>query len=254
VFRDGEYAGEAMLDTMRPGEERLVPFSVELGCNITTAFDTTAEAEQTVGAGSGYIYHTTWTRRRTTYTIRNNTKRKLKIFLDHPADRGAEYVDTPKPRERTETFDRFVIESEPGKQLEFKVVERRQHTSSMWFAPEQIANHLHLASVAGAKALLKQLEPLAAIAKQIADAADETNKINHEMNEITQQHARIRGNLDSLKDRESKKERDLRERYVGQLDADETRLEKLRTRRTQLEKQVKDLREQFSAQAAKVKG
>ena len=35
VFEQETYQGEAMLETMKPGEERLIPFSVELGCVIT---------------------------------------------------------------------------------------------------------------------------------------------------------------------------------------------------------------------------
>lgn len=255
VFREGEYAGEAMLDTMRPGEEKLVPFSVELGCRVSTRFDSSTESGQEVRAAQGYIYHTTWSRRLVTYTIRNTTKRKLKIYVDHPADRSAEYVDTPKPAEHTETFDRFVVESEPGKQLEFKVTERRQHSQSLWIVPEQIESYLKLVQSAGAKKdLLKALEPLLAIAREMAEAQRDMQQVDRDVNQITQDHARLRDNLARLSGSGSAKERELRERYIAQLDADETRIAGLRDRKAADEKKLADLRKKFEATAQKVQG
>ncbi len=253
VFREGEYAGEAMLDTMRPGEEKLVPFSVELGCKITTKFDSSTETGQSVSVAHGYIYHTTWSRKLVTYTIKNTTKRKLKIYIDHPADRGAEYVDTVKPTERTESFDRFVVESDAGKQLEFKVTERRQHTQSLWIAPEQIENYLRLVQSVGAKKdLIKALEPLLEIAKSIAELVRDTQQIDRDIASITQDHARLRENLGRLSSSGSAKERELRERYVAQLDSDETKLATLRDRKAENEKRLAEQRKKFEAAAQKV--
>jgi hypothetical protein len=255
VFREGEYSGEAMLDTMRPGEEKLVPFSVELGCKITTAFESNTESGQEVRASSGYLYHTTWSRRIVTYTIKNSTKRKLKLYIDHPADRGAEYIDTAKPAERTETFDRFVVDSEPGKQLAFKITERRQHTQSLWIAPEQIENYLKLAvSAGGKKDLIKALEPLLEVAKSINELVRDNSQIDRDIAAIAQDHSRLRDNLARLSSSGTPKEKELRERYISQLDADETRLVTLRDRKAANEKKVAELRKKFETTAQKVQG
>ncbi len=253
VFREGEYSGEAMLDTMRPGEEKLVPFSVELGCKITTAFESSTESGQEIRASSGYLYHTTWSRRLVTYTIKNNTKRKLKLYIDHPADRGAEYVDTAKPTERTESFDRFVVDSEPGKQLAFKITERRQHTQSLWIAPEQIENYLKLAvSAGGRKDLIKALEPLLEVAKSINELVRDNAQIDRDIAAIAQDHSRLRDNLARLSSSGTPKEKELRERYISQLDADETKLATLRDRKAANEKKVAELRKKFETTAQKV--
>ncbi|CAG0948649.1 hypothetical protein PLCT2_00038 [Planctomycetaceae bacterium] len=253
VFREGEYSGEAMLDTMRPGEEKLVPFSVELGCKITTAFESSTESGQEVRVSSGYLYHTTWSRRIVTYTIKNATKRKLKIYIDHPADRGAEYVDTAKPAERTETFDRFVVESEPGKQLAFKITERRQHTQSLWIAPEQIENYLKLAVNAGGKKdLIKALEPLLEVAKSINELVRDNAQIDRDIAAIAQDHSRLRDNLARLSSSGTPKEKELRERYIAQLDSDETKLSTLRDRKAANEKKIAEQRKKFETTAQKI--
>ncbi|HRJ80013.1 MAG TPA: hypothetical protein PLF37_16050, partial [Planctomycetota bacterium] len=164
-------------------------------------------------------------------------------------------VDTPKPAERTETFDRFVVESEPGKQLEFKVTERRQHSQSLWIVPEQIESYLKLVQSAGAKKdLLKALEPLLAIAREMAEAQRDMQQVDRDVNQITQDHARLRDNLARLSGSGSAKERELRERYIAQLDADETRIAGLRDRKAADEKKLADLRKKFEATAQKVQG
>lgn len=252
VVRHNEYAGEAMLDTMRPDEEKLVPFSVELGCNVTTSFDSRTEDKQEIRAARGYVYQTTWRQQLTTYTIKNTTRRKLKIFLDHPANRAAEYVDTPEPKERTDTFDRFVLEVSAGKQLSFKVTEREKSTTTMTISPQQVAQYFRLAQSVGNKELANELGQLVEAAKRIFDAEHELQKIEDEAEKITEQHERIRDNLANLSD-DNKKERDLRGRYVGILDADETKIEKLNERREVLEKLIDDLRQEFDNAARDVK-
>lgn len=253
VFREGEYSGEAMLDTMRPGEEKLAPFSVELGCKITTAFESSTESGQEIRASSGYLYHTTWSRRIVTYTIKNSTKRKLRLYIDHPADRGAEYVDTAKPAERTESFDRFVVDSEPGKQLAFRITERRQHTQSLWIAPEQIENYLRLAVNAGGKKdLIKALEPLLEVAKSINELVRDNAQIDRDIAAIAQDHSRLRDNLARLSSSGTPKEKELRERYIAQLDSDETRLATLRDRKAANEKKIAELRKKFETTAQKI--
>jgi hypothetical protein len=249
VYREGEYAGEAMIDTMRPDEERLVPFSVELGCRITTKLDSESETVQSVTVANGALYHSTWSRRTTVYTILNTTKRGIKLFVDHPADRGAEYVDTQKPVERTETFDRFVVELEAARQCEFKVIERREHVGSTWITPDLIDSQMKLVQQIGKKRdLAKALEPLLELGHRIAALERECQKIDGQVAEIGLQQDRIRKNLEPLRD-ENKKERELRERYVTTLDQDETRLEQLRQRREEIQKQIAEARRQFEQTA-----
>ncbi len=250
VFRSGEYVGEAMFDTMRPDEERLVPFSVELGCRITTAFETSTEAQQRFEVKRGSLVHTTWSRQQTTYTIRNISRRPLKIYLDHAADRQATYVDTPDPAERTETFDRFIVEVAAGQQAAFPVTQRRQHGQSVWITPEQIDNLLQrITNVGPRPALTEALTPLLETSRLIASMNHELAQIQKESAEITQQHARIRENLKTL-GQDNKKERDLRERYVTALDADETRLNELQSRAQTLTRSVEEHRAWFQQQAA----
>ncbi|MCC6465765.1 MAG: hypothetical protein IT463_10535 [Planctomycetes bacterium] len=248
VIREGEYSGEAMVDTMRPDEEKLVPFSVELGCRITTAFDTTSETQQELRITSGYVYWTTWTRRQTTYTIRNTTKRKLTLFIDHPADRNAEYVDSPAPKERTESFDRFVTQVDPGKQLAFKLVQRYRHMQSYSVNPGQLSHFVQLSRNSGRKDVEKALAPLVELATRMSDAERETERIDTQIEEIAAEHERIRENMERLGE-QSKRERELRERYVGVLDQDETRIAQLKERKQLLEKQLKELAAQFDKTA-----
>jgi hypothetical protein len=245
VFRDGEYSGEAMLDTMRPGEERLVPFSVELGCRITRAFDSGQAEEQRITLERGALMHTTWTVRKTTYTIRNTTRRALKLFLDHPPLGGAEYLDSPAPEERTESYDRFVLEIEPDSQRAFALVERQRHYQRLWLRPESVESQIELVhAICGKGELDAALDPLLALAREIAALEEERTRIDQRVQKIREQHERIRQNLGSL-GTVSKRERELRERYVETLDRDETTLDELETRRAGIEEKLAETRSRF---------
>src|SRR5207237_9600637 len=43
VYDAGAYAGEALVETVKQGDKRLISYAVDLGTRITTAFDSKAE-------------------------------------------------------------------------------------------------------------------------------------------------------------------------------------------------------------------
>ena len=107
-------------------------------------------------------------------------------------------------------------------------------------------------SVGAKKDLIKALEPLLEIAKSIAELVRDTQQIDRDIASITQDHARLRENLGRLSSSGSAKERELRERYVAQLDSDETKLATLRDRKAENEKRLAEQRKKFEAAAQKV--
>ena len=194
----------------------------------------------------------TWTQTVTTYTLRNTTQRELVVLVDHPADRQCKLVETPDPVEQTERFDRFRVEVEAGAQAAFPVTERREHVASSAIEHTQLARQVAFVQSIGAPpelvAQLGQLEPIAA---KLAHAKSEIAKIDTRVEKIGKQHDRIRKNLGELGS-ESQKERDLRERYIEALDTDETLLEELGVRRSQLEGEIAASLQEFDEGAAAI--
>src|SRR5262249_47780901 len=84
VLEAGSYVGEAMLETVKPDEQRLVPYAVELGVSV---LDNVASHEGTVTRV--VIRNRLMTAFRvqvqqTTYHFNNKSDAEQTVYLDHP--------------------------------------------------------------------------------------------------------------------------------------------------------------------------
>lgn len=70
-----------MLDTLRPKEERMLPFSVELGCTVALDHNTKREHFSKIIINQGYMYKYYWQVQNTIYNITNKNSTYLKFFF-----------------------------------------------------------------------------------------------------------------------------------------------------------------------------
>ena len=71
VFDGGAYAGEALVETFKAGDKRLISYGVDLGTRITTAFDSTRDVVREFRANRGILTTKTAILETQTYSIRN---------------------------------------------------------------------------------------------------------------------------------------------------------------------------------------
>lgn len=224
VFEKEAYVGEAMLNTLKPDEEQLVPFSVELGCIIT--IDPQSDRQDVhqvrVTHGSMFLYH--YELEFKTYIINNNTERDLDLFLEHRFKPGRwELIDTPQPVERTRDFYRFRLDV-PSKQTKhFTVtesIERRasyllqetsRETLKLWIENKYID-----------KKTLRTLEGIVNLTEQITQIKRDIESLMQEIEAIFNNQERLRQNLQALGTTQD--ERSLRERYLNSLAKEEDQL------------------------------
>src|SRR5262249_47803077 len=105
VLEGGSYVGEAMLDTLKPGEPRLVPYAVDRGVSVLDNIDSHDDAVHRVVIRKGHL--TTFYARvqQTTYTLNNKSDTEQTVYLDHPRQGGDwKLIDTAEPQEITENF------------------------------------------------------------------------------------------------------------------------------------------------------
>jgi len=248
IYRHGEYAGDSTLRALAPGELCLLPFAVEAGCTVATTFGTASEEEQDVTAGRGYLYHTTWTRSLTTYTLRNTSARDLTVYIEHPADRHTEYVGEPSPISRGEVHDRFAAEVAAGDEVVFVVTQRRRRTETVWVTPDQIHEQVALVERLGKAELVGRLRDLVENSDAITAHRHERAVHDDEIARITKQQSRIRRNLEAL-GRDSGAERTLRDQYASSLSEDEQRLKELHASRQDEDGLVQAEKRRFKEQA-----
>lgn len=224
VLDSGSYVGEAMLDTMKPTEYRLVGYAVELAVRVLDNVDSHSDRVTRVVIRNGTLRTHYAQVQKTTYTFSSKSDKEQVLYLDHPRD-GREWklFDTAKPHEITENYWRFRFALPPNAVTKF-VVQQAQTLHQNWGLADLIEKQL--AAWVSAKYLDKPTE------KALREVLDQRyklsqieytlNRLNEERGKIHTDQQRVRDNLGALGDRASEKE--LRERFVATLGKQEDRL------------------------------
>lgn len=227
VLDQGSYVGEAMLDTLKPTEKRLVGYAVELAVRVLDNIDSHSDHVSRVTIRNGVLKSHYAQIQKTTYTFNSKSDREQIIYLDHPrADSKWKLAGGEKPHETTENYWRFRFPLPPNVATKFVVQQHQTLYQSFGladitdkqFSAWVSAKYLDKATEKALKDVLAQRQELGAIEEKLTRLDEERTKIHAEQ-------TRIRNNLGSLGDRSSEKE--LRERFVRTLGQQEDRLEQI---------------------------
>jgi hypothetical protein len=227
VLEAGSYVGEAMLDTMKPTEKRLVGYAVELAVRVLDNIDSHSDRVTRVTIRNGTLKTHYAQVQKTTYTFSSKSAKEQVVYLDHPRDDSRwKLVETIKPHEITDNYWRFRFQLAPNVASKF-VVHQHQTLHQSWGLAD--ISDKQLAAWVSAKYLdkttEKALRDVLAQRQQVAKIEEKLNHLNDERTKIHAEQKRIRDNLGALGDRASEKE--LRERFVATLGKQEDRLTKI---------------------------
>jgi len=200
VISEGEYAGEALVETMKPGDSRPVSFAVDLGTRITTALDSANTYVSSVKIRRGTVFTTSRNVMTTTYTIRNTGGQARKLVVEHPVRQGWKLVSEPKPAETTAQHYRFRVDTPAKETAKFLVKEEYEISSSMLltnFTPELMADYVRNKVLSAAAE--KQLQQMFALKDQIAEVQGEVQASQQDINELFKDQQRLRDNIANLR-------------------------------------------------------
>ncbi|HEY6333996.1 MAG TPA: hypothetical protein VI756_32065 [Blastocatellia bacterium] len=109
---DGDaYAGEALIERLKPGEERFISYSLDLGTLIKSSFKEDREPVFYVKVVKGVFEAHYYRVQKKLYTLTNQTEKPRALFIEYPVRKGwALTADTPRPYEQTASYYRFKIE------------------------------------------------------------------------------------------------------------------------------------------------
>jgi hypothetical protein len=225
---DGDaYAGEALMDRLKPGEERFISFALDLGTLVTARSKGDRDPAFLIRVVNGVFqahYHQT---EKKTYTITNQTDRPRAVYVEHQIRNGWELAsDAPKPVSKTASFYRFRVELEPRKTAELVVTEHRALMESYDVSnltPSQV--ELFVSRRYIDEATRAALDKIIGFKSQIAAVDARLAGLDHETAEIAADQARLRENIKVLS--EKAEARQLVARYVAKAGEQETRLEQI---------------------------
>ena len=226
---DGDaYAGEALLERLKPEEKRLISFALDLGTLVTVRRQEENTPAFYARIVNGTLYATHHHREKKVYTLRNQTPRPRTVYVEHPVRAHWELDDklTPQPDGKSQRFYRFKVELAAGEARDLVVAERQQGRETYALSNvthDQIQFFLSRRYIDEAtRAALQNILDLKA---RVAAAQARVAAIDREIAEIGADQQRLRDNIEALT--KTAEARQLIARYVQKADQQETRLEQL---------------------------
>jgi hypothetical protein len=232
VYDQSAYAGEALVETVKTGDRRLIGYGVDIGTRITTAVDSMVQAVREFHLRRGVLTTKSAVMETRTFTIRNVDNRAKTLIIEQPIRPGYKLVNQ-KPAAVTASRNRFEVKLNPAATDKFVLQEERIDEQSYGVSN---LNPDFLLSFAQNKALSpegrKALETILERKRLVASLDNDLSLAQAETAEITKDQDRIRQNLGSL-NRVAGQE-DQVNRYARQLATQESQLATLRDRTSEL--------------------
>ena len=233
VIDSNAFAGEGLIESVQPGENRLLSYAVDLGTEVSESSGSERQRVERVVISQGMMRMYAKMVEKRTYKIRNNNQTLRSLVLEHPVRPGWQLI-AGTPAETSANYYRFQVESRPKATTEFIVQEESPLESAFSISsitPEQIAIWVRERSID--PEVEKSLQAIADRKSEINDLNQKISALDKEQNEIFKDQERVRGNLQRLS--QTPEEATLRQRYIRQLDSQENRLAAIRTERDKLE-------------------
>lgn len=227
LVEGGAFAGDGLVETIKPGEKRFVSYAMDLAVRVTATPQDSARRVSRVRIASGIMTQSIEERAATLYTVRNDDAAARDVVIEHPVRPGWTLTGAAKPAESSATAHRFRVAAAPKSTATLTVAEVHPIDSRVTvtnISDDQIALILRGRNVAAG--VEPQLRAVAAKSREVAAAQRGIADRQNEVRRIGEDQTRVRENLKALKGSDTEKA--LVERYTKQLGTQEDRLEVLR--------------------------
>ena len=154
VYDANTYAGEALVETLKAGDKRLITYGVDLGTRVTTAFDSSRANVREIHFARGVLTTRNAVEETKTYTIKNVDPRRKTVIIEHKQRPGYKLLDG-KPSETTADAYRFEVNVGGNATETFAVREERVYDQTMSvtsLTPDVIATYLQNKALSDAAA------------------------------------------------------------------------------------------------------
>jgi len=232
VYETGSYAGEALVETLKAGDKRLISYGVDLGTRVTTAWDSSRDTVREVHIHRGVMTTRSAVEETKTYTIKNVDAKPKTLIIEHPQRPGYNLL-SQAPAAKTANAYRFEVKLAASGTETFPVREERVYDQTIAISnmtPDVLATYLQNKSLSAAGR--QTLQQIADKKRQIADNDAESKRTDSDLHDLAQDEERLRQNLNSL--RQISGQQDQVQVYAKQLATTENKMATLRDTQSQL--------------------
>ncbi|HLL15674.1 MAG TPA: hypothetical protein VK388_11460 [Pyrinomonadaceae bacterium] len=248
IIDGNAYAGEALMERLKPAEQRLISFALDLGTLVNVRQKEDRAPAFLVRIMNGVFQAHYHRQDKKTYTLSNQTGHTRIVYVEHPVRPGWELDDkeTPKPEGRSARYYRFRVELKPHERAELTVTERQALMDT--FALTNITSdqlRLFVSRQYLDDATRAAIQNIVEIKSRIAAVDARLAAIDTELAQIGADQTRLRENIEALAQTAEAKQ--LIARYVAKADQQETRIEQLTKERQAANEERARLQPQLDA-------
>jgi hypothetical protein len=235
VYDSNAYAGEALMETLKASDKRLISYAVDLGTRVTEAFDSKQEVVREIHARRGVLTSKLAAEEVRTYTIRNVDQKAKTLIIEHPL-RPQYALLNQKPVEKTSSAYRFEVKLAAAATEKFPVSEERVYETTVAvtnLTPDVILTYVRNKNLTDAGR--KQLEQIADRKNRAVQISQALQDAEAQIRNVSADEDRVRRNISSLNQISGQQQQV--QTYAKQLAGMETQLAQLRDRQADLQKQ-----------------
>lgn len=234
VYDDGAYAGDAQIEDLPPGTERLLSYAMDLDTEVAPGYRQQTTNIVSIKIARGVLHVSNRNEREQTYTVKNSGRKTKQVLIEYPLETNWKLLEPTKPGETTRDRYRFQVAAEPGKPAVLKVREEQVVGQQIAMTNMDSGQMLvYQRSKVVSDAVRKAMEDVRSRQAALAAVRSELGQVQQKLNTIEQDQNRIRQNMAQL-DRNS----ELYLRYVKKFGEQEDELEKLRGQILELQAKI----------------
>jgi hypothetical protein len=231
VIDGNAYAGEALMERLKPKEQRIISFALDLGTNIRVRQSGEREPAKLIRVVNGVFQVHYFRGEQRTYQITNQTERPKTLYIEYPVRDGWELSgNSAKPDYTTQRYYRFRVELKPFEDKELAIAFRQPLMDSYGLSSLSRNDlELFLQRHYVDEATRARLEKLIDLRLQIGEIDGKLQGFGDEVNKITSDQKRLRENIEALS--KTPEAKTLIERYIAKAGEQETQLEEMEKQR-----------------------
>jgi hypothetical protein len=239
------YAGEALMERLKPKEQRLISFALDLGTLVRVEKKEDQEPAKLVKVVKGVFQVHYFKTDKKIYRLSNQTERPKVVYIEHPVRKDWVLSENSvKPDYTTARFYRFRVELKPFENREVTVAENLGMMDKYELsALSPLDLDLFVSRKLIDDATRTRLTKLIDLRMRINDLNTRLARSEQEAEEIANDQKRFRENIEALSKTPEAKQ--LIERYISKANEQESRIEQIgkdketiATQKDQLEREL----------------
>lgn len=238
VLEGGAYAGDARIDNVPPGQNRLLSYGIDLQMRVDSTKNTTDTAVLSGRISQGVLYVQRKYVFSQTYQAENKADKDKALLIEHPVRPNWKLVDSPTPEESTEQVHRFKTSVPAGKQASMTIKQENVAQEAVAILPLDVEQLLVYARTGEIPQPVRDALAKAAEHKRaLNDTQRQLRETEARLSAISTEQGRIRQNMQTVNDKS-----EYYNRLLKKLNEQESQIEQFQTQRDQLQEKQEQQR------------